>query len=52
MTAALTTSPDDEELNKLKLDLEEVINLTTELIKAQLLEEVSAKTGQCKFLCV
>ncbi|CAH0391877.1 unnamed protein product [Bemisia tabaci] len=46
VTAALTTSPDDEELNKLKLDLEEVINLTTELIKAQLLEEVSAKTGQ------
>lgn len=38
--AALTTSPDDPELLKLKKDLEEVIELTTELIKSQLPDDV------------
>ncbi|XP_050531994.1 survival of motor neuron-related-splicing factor 30 isoform X1 [Daktulosphaira vitifoliae] len=33
--AALTNSPDDPELLKLKTDLEEVIELTTELVKTQ-----------------
>uniref|UniRef100_A0A0A9Z1N9 Survival of motor neuron-related-splicing factor 30 n=1 Tax=Lygus hesperus TaxID=30085 RepID=A0A0A9Z1N9_LYGHE len=37
--AALTTNPDNEELLKLKSDLEEVITLTKDLIKAQLLED-------------
>lgn len=37
--AALTTDPDNEELHKLKTDLEEVITLTCELVKTQLLEE-------------
>ncbi|RZF34017.1 hypothetical protein LSTR_LSTR012362 [Laodelphax striatellus] len=41
--AALTTDPDDEELMKLKSDLEEVIQLTVELLKAQVLEEKSAQ---------
>ncbi|GLH02294.1 hypothetical protein R5R35_013687 [Gryllus longicercus] len=36
--AALTTDPDNEELMKLKTDLEEVIELTRDLIKTQLLE--------------
>lgn len=36
--AALTTDPDNEELLKLKSDLEEVIELTRDLIKTQLLE--------------
>ncbi|XP_075226943.1 survival of motor neuron-related-splicing factor 30 isoform X2 [Lycorma delicatula] len=40
--AALTTDPDNEELVKLKVDLEEVIQLTCELIKTQLLEEQAA----------
>lgn len=39
--AALTTSPDNEELLKLKNDLEEVIQLTCDLIKAQLLDDRS-----------
>ena len=37
--AALTTNPDNEELLKLKADLEEVITLTKDLIKAQIIEE-------------
>lgn len=37
--AALTTNPDNEELLKLKSDLEEVITLTKDLLKAQLTEE-------------
>lgn len=37
--AALTTNPDNEELLKLKSDLEEVLTLTKDLIKAQLLEQ-------------
>ncbi|XP_054267758.1 survival of motor neuron-related-splicing factor 30-like [Macrosteles quadrilineatus] len=41
--AALTTDPDNEELHKLKTDLEEVIQLTLELIKTQLLEEQKLK---------
>lgn len=40
MEAALTSAPDDEELQKLKKDLEEVIDLTTELIKSQLPDHV------------
>ncbi|XP_067008668.1 survival of motor neuron-related-splicing factor 30 [Anabrus simplex] len=36
--AALTTDPSNEELLKLKVDLEEVIELTRDLIKTQLLE--------------
>lgn len=40
--AALTTDPENEELVKLKVDLEEVIQLTCELIKTQLLEEQAA----------
>ncbi|KAL1123571.1 hypothetical protein AAG570_002647, partial [Ranatra chinensis] len=40
--AALTTSPDNDELTKLKRDLEEVIQLTCDLIKAQLLDEKPA----------
>nr|BAN20930.1 survival motor neuron protein [Riptortus pedestris] len=43
--AALTTSPDNEELLKLKNDLEEVIQLTCDLIKAQLLDEKSNADG-------
>ncbi|KXJ29328.1 Survival of motor neuron-related-splicing factor 30 [Exaiptasia diaphana] len=31
--AALTSEPDNEELHKLKKDLEEVINLTLDLLK-------------------
>jgi len=34
--AALTTDPENEELNQLKSDLEEVINLTQDLLNAQL----------------
>eukprot|EP00090_Calanus_glacialis_P041824 TRINITY_DN74366_c0_g1_i1.p1 TRINITY_DN74366_c0_g1~~TRINITY_DN74366_c0_g1_i1.p1 ORF type:complete len:245 (-),score=94.37 TRINITY_DN74366_c0_g1_i1:82-816(-) len=34
--AALTTDPDNEELNQLKNDLEQVLNLTLDLINAQL----------------
>jgi len=34
--AALTTDPDNEELNQLKTDLEQVLNLTLDLINAQL----------------
>uniref|UniRef100_A0A1B6K1X0 Survival of motor neuron-related-splicing factor 30 n=1 Tax=Homalodisca liturata TaxID=320908 RepID=A0A1B6K1X0_9HEMI len=41
--AALTTEPENEELQKLKTDLEEVIQLTCELIKTQLLEEQKLK---------
>lgn len=41
--AALTTSPKDEELLKLKKDLEEVIALTTELIKSTLPDDVQKK---------
>uniref|UniRef100_A0A069DXP7 Putative survival of motor neuron-related-splicing factor 30 n=1 Tax=Panstrongylus megistus TaxID=65343 RepID=A0A069DXP7_9HEMI len=37
--AALTTAPENDELIKLKNDLEEVIQLTCDLIKAQLLDE-------------
>lgn len=33
--AALTTDPENEELLKLKIDLEEVIELTQDLIKSQ-----------------
>ncbi|KAL0268853.1 UNVERIFIED_CONTAM: hypothetical protein PYX00_010661 [Menopon gallinae] len=36
--AALTIDPDNEELQKLKIDLEEVLTLTKDLIKQQLLE--------------
>ncbi|KAL1465459.1 hypothetical protein WDU94_005032 [Cyamophila willieti] len=39
--AALTTSPDDEELLKLKQDLTEVIELTQELLRSQLAETAS-----------
>ncbi len=49
--AALTTSPDDAELLKLKKDLEEVIELTTELIKSQLPDDVK-KEGWPVSLCV
>lgn len=35
MEAALTTDPTNEELLKLKIDLEEVIELTHDLIKSQ-----------------
>ncbi|XKL61884.1 hypothetical protein PGB90_001717 [Kerria lacca] len=38
--AALTTTPNDEELLKLKKDLEEVIELTAELIRSQLPDDV------------
>jgi survival-of-motor-neuron-related-splicing factor 30 len=41
--AALTTDPTNEELLKLKVDLEEVIELTRDLIKTQLLELKSAE---------
>ncbi|BES88791.1 Survival of motor neuron-related-splicing factor [Nesidiocoris tenuis] len=37
--AALTTNPENEELLKLKADLEEVITLTKDLLKTQLLED-------------
>lgn len=37
--AALTTNPENDELLKLKNDLEEVINLTKDLIKAQMQDE-------------
>merc|ERR1711970_1395461 len=40
--AALTTDPDNEELNQLKTDLEEVLNLTLDLINAQLGQGTSA----------
>ncbi|KAG8226318.1 hypothetical protein J437_LFUL011431 [Ladona fulva] len=43
--AALTTDPDNEELLKLKVDLEEVIELTRDLIKTQLLEAKGAETA-------
>jgi hypothetical protein len=39
--AALTTSPEDEELLKLKQDLQEVIELTQELLRSQLAENAS-----------
>lgn len=42
--AALLTDPDNEELLKLKTDLEEVIDLTRDLIKSQL--EVSSKAAK------
>ncbi|XP_046994974.1 survival of motor neuron-related-splicing factor 30 [Schistocerca americana] len=41
--AALTTDPDNEELKKLKVDLEEVIELTRDLIKTQLIELKAAQ---------
>ncbi|XP_073251179.1 survival of motor neuron-related-splicing factor 30-like [Porites lutea] len=41
--AALTTDPGNEELKKLKQDLEEVINLTLDLLKVN--EKGSASTG-------
>lgn len=44
--AALTTDPNNEELLKLKTDLDEVIQLTCELIKTQLLEEEKALKGK------
>nr|CAD7437897.1 unnamed protein product [Timema bartmani] len=37
--AALTTDPDNAELLKLKTDLEEVLELTRDLLKAQLIEQ-------------
>lgn len=40
--AALLTDPSNEELLKLKTDLEEVIDLTNDLIKTQL-EEAAGK---------
>ncbi|KAK3912644.1 Survival of motor neuron-related-splicing factor 30 [Frankliniella fusca] len=42
--AALLTDPSNEELIKLKTDLEEVIELTTDLIKTQLLEAAGSST--------
>lgn len=42
--AALTTSPEDEELLKLKQDLQEVIELTQELLRSQLVENASKAT--------
>ncbi|XP_014206173.1 survival of motor neuron-related-splicing factor 30 [Copidosoma floridanum] len=39
--AALTSDPDNEELHKLKIDLEEVIELTQDLIKSQQQEKKS-----------
>ncbi|KAJ9577693.1 hypothetical protein L9F63_005773 [Diploptera punctata] len=43
--AALTTDPTNEELLKLKVDLEEVIELTRDLIKTQLLELKAAENS-------
>lgn len=43
--AALTTDPANEELLKLKVDLEEVIELTRDLIKTQLLELKAAENA-------
>ncbi|PSN52325.1 Survival of motor neuron-related-splicing factor 30 [Blattella germanica] len=43
--AALTTDPENEELLKLKVDLEEVIELTRDLIKTQLLELKAAENA-------
>ncbi|KAJ8679974.1 hypothetical protein QAD02_015761 [Eretmocerus hayati] len=42
--AALTTDPDNEELLKLKIDLEEVIELTSDLIKSQQQEKKEEET--------
>ncbi|XP_034252988.1 survival of motor neuron-related-splicing factor 30 [Thrips palmi] len=44
--AALLTDPSNEELMKLKTDLEEVIELTTDLIKTQLLESAGSSTDK------
>ncbi|XP_046382424.1 survival of motor neuron-related-splicing factor 30 isoform X1 [Ischnura elegans] len=43
--AALTTDPENGELLKLKVDLEEVIELTRDLIKTQLLEAKGAEAA-------
>ncbi|KAE8746362.1 hypothetical protein FOCC_FOCC006857 [Frankliniella occidentalis] len=42
--AALLTDPSNEELIKLKTDLEEVIDLTSDLIKTQLLESAGSSS--------
>ena len=44
MEAALTTDPNNEELLKLKIDLEEVIELTQDLIKSQQQEKKPDET--------
>lgn len=44
--AALTTDPENEELLKLKIDLEEVIELTHDLIKSQQQEKKPAETEE------
>lgn len=41
MEAALTTDPENEELIKLKADLQEVIELTQDLLKNQQTEETA-----------
>lgn len=44
--AALTTDPDNEELQKLKIDLEEVIELTQDLVKSQQEEKKQLEANQ------
>lgn len=51
MDAALTSSPDDEELLKLKHDLLEVIDLTNDLIKAQVPDQPKVE-GSNSLSCV
>lgn len=46
--AALTTSPEDEELLKLKQDLEEVIQLTQELLRSQIAESANKATKEAE----
>lgn len=46
--AALTTDPNNEELTKLKIDLEEVIELTHDLIKSQQQEKRQANGMDAK----
>lgn len=46
--AALTTDPSNEELLKLKIDLEEVIELTHDLIKSQQQEKRQANGMDAK----
>lgn len=48
MEAALTTDPNNEELTKLKIDLEEVIELTHDLIKSQQQEKRQANGMDAK----
>lgn len=48
----MTTDPENEELHKLKTDLEEVIQLTCELIKTQILEEQKLLKGKVSYLFI